>query len=139
MSESEWGEDYDDSGAGTGSTEAEAPALYYGSVDEFVRDFLIHQYRRRVGPTRSFHWSRQWWRSGEAISRLESLWRAWEHLRLDPATGMSVWWRDHADHHMAVLFSAEGPFGNSQDENGRDESLPYSPPPAGMFPDLRET
>ncbi|WP_326969077.1 DUF4913 domain-containing protein [Arthrobacter sp. CG_A4] len=19
-------------------------------------------------------------------------WRSWEHLRLDPATGMSVWW-----------------------------------------------
>ncbi|WP_216666160.1 DUF4913 domain-containing protein [Actinomyces faecalis] len=27
--------------------------------------------------------------------------RSWEHPRQDPATGMSVWLRDHADHHMA--------------------------------------
>lgn len=23
---------------------------------------------------------------------------------------MSIWWRDHADHHMGVLLSADGPF-----------------------------
>ncbi|WP_221186477.1 DUF4913 domain-containing protein [Terracoccus luteus] len=43
------------------------------------------------------------------------MWRAWEALRLDPATGMSVWWRDHADHHMTVLFSPEGPFAGAPD------------------------
>ena len=44
------------------------------------------------------------------ITRLEALWRAWQHLRLDAHTGMSVWFRDHADHQMAVLLSADGPY-----------------------------
>jgi hypothetical protein len=40
---------------------------------------------------------------------------AWLHAYEDPRPGpshydrlvMSVWWRDHADHHMSVLFSTE--------------------------------
>ncbi|WP_370460793.1 DUF4913 domain-containing protein [Pseudarthrobacter sp. GA104] len=48
-------------------------------------------------------WCPRWWNRPEAISRLEALWRAWEHLRLDGATGMTVWWRDHATHHMGIL------------------------------------
>lgn len=32
-----------------------------------------------------------------------------EHLRLDPATGVSVWLRDHADH-LVVLMDPDGPF-----------------------------
>lgn len=32
-------------------------------------------------------------------------------LRQDPTTGISVWFRDHADHHMAVLLDPDsGPF-----------------------------
>ena len=54
-------------------------------------------------------WCPERWRHAEAIARLEAPWRAWEHLRLDPALGMSVWLRDHADHHMAVLLGADGP------------------------------
>ncbi|WP_306914878.1 MULTISPECIES: DUF4913 domain-containing protein [unclassified Arthrobacter] len=44
-----------------------------------------------------------WYFHPEAVSRVEALWRAWEHLRLDGATGISVWFKDHADHHMSVL------------------------------------
>ncbi len=54
-----------------------------------------------------------WWMHPEAVARLDALWRAWEHLGNDPATGMSVWWRDHADHHMGVLMSPDGPFRKS--------------------------
>ncbi|MEJ7784942.1 MAG: DUF4913 domain-containing protein [Solirubrobacteraceae bacterium] len=36
------------------------------------------------------------------MSRLEALWRSWEYLRLDGNLGISVWMRDHLDHHMAV-------------------------------------
>ncbi|WP_239648115.1 DUF4913 domain-containing protein [Nocardiopsis ganjiahuensis] len=94
-------------------------------------------HRRKVGPRGSRRWAAEWWCSAEAISRLESLWRSWEHLRLDPATGMSVWWRDHADHHMQILFDPEGPFGSSQDENKAGQPLPCTAPPEGLFPDLR--
>ena len=58
-------------------------------------------------------------------------------LRLEPTFGMSVWWRDHADHHMRMLMSPEGPFADSRDQNGQGEPLPYTAPPAGMFVDVR--
>ena len=117
-------------------------ALYYGSVDEFVREYLRLVYRRRVdGRGQHRVWAGEWWRYDEAVIRLEALWRAWEHLRQDPSTGMSVWWRDHADHHMAVLFDPEGPFGRVEGEQNAckpGEPLPYVAPPEGMFPDVRQ-
>jgi hypothetical protein len=124
-----------------GNTVDEAPTLYYGSVDQFVREYLIYVYRRRIsGRGQGRVWAAQWWRYEEAVIRLEALWRAWEHLRLDPTTGMSVWWRDHADHHMAMLLDPDGPFAGvdgEQNANQRGEPLPYQPPPPGLFPDVR--
>jgi len=119
------------------------PALYFGSVDEFVREYLCKVYRRRVdGRAQHRVWAAEWWKYDEAAIRLEALWRAWEHLRQDPATGMSVWWRDHADHHMGVLFDPDsGPFGRVDGEENSckpGEPLPYAPPPPGMFPDVRQ-
>jgi Domain of unknown function (DUF4913) len=67
---------------------------------------------------------------------LEALWRSWEHLRLDPATGISVWFRDHADHHMTILLSADGPFKGCSPDKGdsqRLDPLPLTEPPTGMF------
>ncbi|MFE1103258.1 DUF4913 domain-containing protein [Nocardiopsis alba] len=117
----------------------QTPELYYGSVDEFVREVILPMYRRKVGSRGSRRWSAQWWRDAEAIARLEALWRAWENLRLDGATGMSTWWRDHADYHMNILFDPEGPFGRSEDENKPGAPLPYDPPPPGLFHDVRTT
>lgn len=117
------------------------PTLFYGSTDEFVRKYLRYVYSRPIdGATRV--WAAEWWRYDEAVIRLESLWRSWEHLRLDAATGMSVWFRDHADHHMAVLLSSAGPFASAEifkDENTSDagQPLPYVAPPDGMFLDER--
>ncbi|WP_082775424.1 DUF4913 domain-containing protein [Pseudoclavibacter helvolus] len=116
------------------------PALYYGSVDEFVREYLIGAYRRRVdGQNRV--WAARWWEYDEAVIRLDALWRAWEKLRQDPSTGMSVWWRDHADHHMIMLFSPDGPFAgvkeSEENRNKKGEPLPYAAPPDGLFPDER--
>ena len=68
---------------------------------------------------------------------------------------MSVWWRDHADHHMRVLMSTDGPFATSRDANEVDQTaaskalvgklavrsqtgpLPNTAPPQGMFVDVR--
>ena len=113
------------------------PPLYYGSVDEFVREMIVPIFRRRVGDRSELHWAAEWWRHPEAVIRLEALWRAWEHLRLDPALGMSVWLRDHADYHLAVLFSKDGPFGKAKDTSEPGDPLPYSPPPEGLFDDPR--
>lgn len=121
--------------------EPEEPTLFYGSTDEFVREYLRYAYARRIDGA-TLVWAAEWWRYDEAVIRLEALWRSWEHLRLDAATGMSVWFRDHADHHMAVLMSSSGPFAAADtyaDSNKCEvgEPLPYTAPPEGMFPDER--
>ncbi|MBX9246210.1 DUF4913 domain-containing protein [Actinotalea ferrariae] len=129
----------DDVGATTESGDgAEQPTLAYGSVDEFVRDYLRHVYKRSLDP-RNRRWAPDWWRYDEAVIRLEALWRAWEHLRLDPGTGMSTWLLHHADPQMAALFDKDGPFAAAAEvQTSRGDPLPYSPPPPGMFPDERE-
>lgn len=119
--------------------EGEPVQTYYGSADEFMREWLSHMYSRQVSGRGSPRvWRDDWWRVPEAVSRIDALWRAWEHLRLDPATGMSVWWRDHADHHMAVLLDPQGPFGSSKTVVRAGTPLTCEVPPAGLFPDERE-
>ena len=100
----------------------DAPVLYYGSVDEFVREFVCPIFRRNVGEEgrADYRWSARWWESAEAI------------------TGTSVWLRDHADHHLGVLMSPTGPWALSKDTAGPDEPLPYEPPPPDLFPDVRD-
>lgn len=116
----------------------DAPALYFGSTDEFVREYLIHVYKRRIDGRTAF-WSPRWWAFAEAVARLEALWRAWEHLRLDPATGPSVWWRDHADPHMRALMDITGPFSKENKVTTTVlDPLPYEAPPEGLFPDVRD-
>ncbi len=110
---------------------------FYGNVDEFVREFLVVTYRREVSRQGTYKWDARWWMHPEAVARLDALWRAWEHLRNDPATGMSVWWRDHADHHMGMLMSSDGPFRKTTAAVDLGEPLPYEAPPPGLFPDVR--
>lgn len=124
------------SGAGDESP-ASVPQLVYGNVSEFVDQFLRHAYRRKTSGRLAPWWSGEWWKHDEAVMRLEALWRAWEHLRLDPATGMSVWWRDHADHHMRMLMADDGPFHGSSDAIPYGEPLTHVPPPEGLFVDER--
>lgn len=110
--------------------------LYYATLPDFVAGFLAPTYRRSLG-AHSSTWCPEWWRHAEGIARLEALWRAWEHLRLDATTGMSVWFRDHADHHMAVLLHSDGPFKGCSPEGGhRARELPalaLVEPPDGLF------
>ena len=114
----------------------EEPTLYFNTLDAFVRDVLAETYRRDLKTARNT-WCAEWWRHTEAIARLEALWRAWEHLRLDPATGMSVWFRDHADHHMRILLdNDEGPFKGctpAEHHQNKLQPLPHKAPPDGMF------
>jgi hypothetical protein len=115
----------------------EEPETFYGSADEFVREFLIVTYRREVSPKGDYRWDPRWWMHPEAVARIDALWRTWEHFRNDGATGMSVWWRDHADHHMGVLLSSAGPFSKTSGTTEPGDPLPYTAPPPGLFPDVR--
>lgn len=130
----EWDDVADEAAA---DVDPPAPRLYFGSVDEFVREMIVPVFRREVNSRGELRWSARWWESAEAVIRLEALWRSWEHLRLDPALGMSVWLRDHLDPHLAVLMSPAGPFGVTSGAAGAGSPLPYEPPPPGLFPDVR--
>lgn len=110
--------------------------MIYPNVAEFVRNTLATTFRRQINVDAGVTWCPQWWKHAEAISRLDALWRAWEFLRLDEDTGMSVWWRDHADHHMSVLLSAEGPFKGCSPDGGHRSKLvplPCEEPPRDLL------
>ena len=126
-------EDVSERDATTGEAPA-APRTYFGSMMEWFERWLRPTYRRSThGDLRE--WCEQWWQHAEALSRMDALWRAWEALRLDPGTGLSVWWRDHADHHLAALLDADGPFKGCGDGHVDDspEMLRHTSPPAEMF------
>jgi len=115
----------------TATEGVDAPNTLYGSVAEWVADFLAVAYAREVRVNGAHHyWCSQWWRHPEAFDRLDALWRAWEALRRDPTTGPAVWWKDYADPLMTVLLSRDGPFGQCRAGRHAPANLLVPPLPA---------
>ena len=134
-----------DAGAPTGTADppeppAETPEPVFTDVDAFVRDYLALVVERRIatGPTAGLNWCPRWWAHPEAISRLYALWRTWETLRIsDSQTGMSTWWRDHLDPHLASLTSEYGPFARCRTDKHTDpKPLPVEPAPPEVLAHL---
>ena len=136
MSEPRWADELHSDGE---DQPAEPARLFYANVDEFVRSYLLPNWRRNTLHT---SWCAKWWEHAEAITRLEALWESWEKQRLEPGTGMATWWRDFADHHMAVLTDRDaGPFFKCDVTKGRHEVPALwatDLPPEGMFRDGNE-
>ncbi|PXX52797.1 uncharacterized protein DUF4913 [Nocardia tenerifensis] len=89
----------------------EPPPPHYPNHIEWVVQWFSKMYAREVGEgTTDIAWCPWWLNHPEACSTFESMWRAWEHLRLDGKTGMSVWWRDHCNPHMTRLLDPTGTF-----------------------------
>ncbi|MRH90544.1 DUF4913 domain-containing protein [Nocardia sp. SYP-A9097] len=121
-------------------TEGGAQVQVYASVVEFVENYLSLVYRRDVTDSRRRVWCPEWWKHAEAMARLDGIWRAWEYLRRDGHTGLSVWFLDHADPQMRQLFDSEGPFKFCSPVNGHSDRLPPLPstsPPQGIFDSVR--
>lgn len=115
-----------------------AAELFYGNVNEFVTDRLIY-FVPSPGAASGRVWCPEWYRHAEALSRLDSVWRAWEALRWDAGLGMSNWWLHHLDPHMrAILDPVTGPFVNCGDGHQGIEPLSVLEPPEGLFTDQRE-
>ena len=91
-----------------GTPDAGAPEPVYTVLEDWLAGYFLPMFRRTLGG--EYRWCHQWWQHGEAISRLTSLWHAWEVLRLQPGTGIATWYRDHLDHQLPVLMGARGPF-----------------------------
>lgn len=115
----ELGSDQDpDTDSDEDDSEEEENEPVYDSLEEWVQFYFLPMFRRVEGGENK--WCRQWWRHSEAIARLDALWRSWESLRLDEQTGMSVWFRDHADHHVPLVMSQNGPFRQCAGERHRE-------------------
>ena len=113
----------------------EGPQLVYTTSERFLHELLLPMHIRIID-ARNGTWCRKWFLHAEALSRVDSLWRAWEHLRLDGKTGLSVWWKDHTDPHMAVLLNQKGPFHGCDLETHKDtDPLPCEMAPPGWFPE----
>jgi hypothetical protein len=114
-----------------------APEMVFDNLEEFVTEFLVHQYQRPVVShgRAEFTWCASWWRHKEAVNRLNALWRAWEALRMDPTTGLANWWNSYADPTMAALFSNTGPFQGCTpaEHKPANKPLPVVPAPAGLY------
>ncbi|GAB2550848.1 DUF4913 domain-containing protein [Nocardia heshunensis] len=107
----------------------------YESVVEFVENYLSLVYRREVDNGRRV-WCPEWWKHAEGVARLDAMWRSWEHHRRDGHTGLSVWFLDHADMHMRVLFDPDGPFqycSPTSGHSGQLTPLPLKSPQPGLF------
>jgi hypothetical protein len=112
------------------------PALRYPTLDAFVQEFVVRELWVDV-TVASRTWCPEWWRHSAAIVRLEALHRSFEHLRQDPAIGISTWLRDHADYHMGVLTDPNGIFKGCSLSKGHDAArireISVSAAPEGLF------
>ncbi len=128
---------------GTPPTEPAAPLPVFPNVGAYVDQYLSQVIERRLatGAASGALWCRQWWAHPEALSRIYALWRAWETLRIsDPATGMSIWWRDHLDPHLNALTNETGPFTRCRpDKHTPPATLPVDPVPAGILAQLPDS
>lgn len=88
--------------------QAAASTPRYETLDSWVREYFAPTFGRPIGG--DLRWCRRWQEHPEAITRLEALWRSWEALRLNPATGMATWLANFLDPQLAALLSRSGPF-----------------------------
>lgn len=107
----------------------------FTSLTAWITEWLAPTITVEPGP--QMRWCPQWWRHAEAVSKLESIWRAWEDHRISPdPNAMSLWWRDHGDYHLGYLMeSNRTPFRQCSPNGHRDDltPLPIEPPPPGWF------
>lgn len=116
-----------DHAAGTGVASPE-----FGRLEDWLGEYFLPMFRRTLGG--QYRWCRQWWRHGEAISRLTALWHAWEVLRTQPGTGIGIWYREHLDHQLPVLMGARGPFYQcSEDTHREPHQAAADPVPGGWW------
>ena len=133
-----FGDEEEQPPAGGHSHAEPEPELVYSSAVEFFADLLAQSYVREVNEGAANAWCPEWYKHPEALIRMEAIWRAWEHLRLEPALGVSTWWLNHADPHMRILMDKEGPFKKCAYDGHKTPApdrtaLPHKTPEAGIF------
>lgn len=82
----------------------------YGTVEEWLNDYLLPTFPRPVGELgmQRWLWCEQWWAHDEAVTRFMALWYGWEAARLE-VTGMLGWLREF-DYQLPIICGEDGPF-----------------------------
>lgn len=86
----------------------EAVPTLFPALDVWVDQWLLPRHEHTLDDETK--WCSKWWSHPEAVSRLDSLWMAWEAARLGPAGDMSQWWTYHHASHMRALTDPRGTF-----------------------------
>lgn len=90
------------------SAEVRAEEPVFTAAVDWAHGFLLPTFIRPVGG--QIRWCDQWSEHPEAVLRVEAMWRAWEAMRLETGTGMSVYLLHHLDPGLAALTAPTGPF-----------------------------
>ncbi|MEU8131897.1 DUF4913 domain-containing protein [Streptodolium elevatio] len=128
-----------DTAAAVAEDEYAEADMVFASLDEFVTRYVAQIVRRRLGRSVAM-WCPAWWKHPEAVARFSVMWRAFEHLKQDPALGLSTWWLHHADPHLRALMDPDrGPFVLCDPREGHSdrppEPLPIEASPPAMWDD----
>ena len=116
--------------AGHSATTVREPV--YTALEDWVIEYFLPMFRRTLGG--EYRWCAQWWKHDEAVSRLKSLWHSWEVLRLQPGTGIGIWYRDYLDHQLPILMGARGPFYQCNEATHREpHEAAADPAPNGWW------
>jgi len=100
--------------------------VYFANGRDWVEQHFATTFVRPLGG--EWRWCARWNEHPEACSRLEALWRTWEHHRTDPVTGIAIWYREHLDHHLPILLGNRGPFAScTPTRHEPPRSLPIAP------------
>lgn len=110
----------------SGSSDGSAAGPVYDSVVEWMHGFFLPTFIRTAGGP--FRWCERWSEHGEAMLRLEAMWRAWEVLRLDAGLGMSTFLLHHLDPGLAALTAGAGPFAQCTPDRHGPSHLPGAHP-----------
>ncbi|MGW4094987.1 DUF4913 domain-containing protein [Nocardia sp. NPDC004750] len=108
--------------------EPEPRELMFPTVKEFVEDYVIEIYRRKVSILNGrLHWCPLWWVHGEVVARFQALHQAFEHLRQGQETELATWWLVYFDPMMERIFDKTGPFEFCSVAEGHSNRLPKLP------------
>jgi hypothetical protein len=120
---------------------AEGREPQYGTVEEWVRDYLLPTFSRptgELGASGRWRWCEQWWRHDEAVTILTALWYGWEHAAIQ-VTGM-LDWLPRLYYLLPILCGDDGPFrlcapaaGDLPARHDMPPIADFTPAPAGWW------
>lgn len=122
----------------TSADDAAEPALAFAHVADWIDGWLAPALELKAahGSSGGANWCPQWFDHPQVVLRLTAAWREWETARV--TEGMSRWWWQDWDAHLAAITAEHGPFSRCRNEHQRTLA-PVDELPSHMRKDLNTT